>query len=154
YPKSSAAAGFQSVTRSSASMTITAAGLMATSDSRYWRCRSTSENRGAFWIATPTLAAIVASSRESASPNRLSSSMLWTLTTPIAESPTRIGTPRNERAGVPTVSTSSNCVARLENVEQSYPDTPSGLGIAVGWGQSYFHNYVPKVRGQAYPSYL
>ena len=46
-------------------MTTTAAGLIATSDSKYWRWRSTSENRRAFWIATPTLAAIVASRRES-----------------------------------------------------------------------------------------
>ena len=57
------------------------------------------------------LAAIVASSRESASPNRPSFSMLWTLMTPIAASPRRIGTPKKDRTGVPTchASCSSNC---------------------------------------------
>ena len=65
-------------------MTTTAAGLISTSDSKYSRCRSTSANRRAFWIATPTLAAIVASSRTSGWAKRPSSRMLWTLITPIA----------------------------------------------------------------------
>jgi hypothetical protein len=96
-------------------MAITATGLISTSDSKYCLCRSTSAKRRAFWIATPTLAAIVASSPESASPKRPSSSMLWTLITPIVFSPTMIGTPRYERDGVPTrvAVSSSYCSDRL-----------------------------------------
>ena len=47
----------------------------------------------AFWIATPTFAAIVDSSRASASPNRPSASVLCTLITPIASLPAWMGTP-------------------------------------------------------------
>jgi len=52
-PKSSAAAGFHSVTISSRSITITAAGLISTREAEYSRCRSTSAKRRAFWIANP-----------------------------------------------------------------------------------------------------
>ena len=52
-------------------------------------------------MATPTLAAIVPRSRTSASPKRPSSRVLWTLMTPMASSPTTIGTPTQDSAGVP-----------------------------------------------------
>ena len=48
--------------------------------------RRASRRSRAFWIAMPTLAAIVASSRASAGPNRPSASVLCTLITPIAPS--------------------------------------------------------------------
>ncbi len=65
-----------------------------------WRCES--RNSRAFWTAVPTLAAIVESSRSSSAPNRSSIWVLWTLMTPMASSPTRIGTPSHDLARVPT----------------------------------------------------
>ena len=64
--------------------------------------RRASRRSRAFWIAMPTLAAIVASRRASDGPNRPSASTLCTLITPIAPSLTRIGTPRYDLTGVPT----------------------------------------------------
>ena len=64
------------------------------------------------------MAAIVESNRESASPNRPACLVLWTLTTPIASRPAKIGTPRYDFAGVPTTGTpvSSNASARLSSI--------------------------------------
>ncbi len=45
YPNSCSAAGFQAVTRSSVSIVTTAAGLIATSDSKYDFCRASSAVR-------------------------------------------------------------------------------------------------------------
>ena len=95
------------MTRSPASISITATGLIPTSDSKYCFWRAISANNRAFTIATPTFAASVASSRVSASPYRPSSRVLWTLITPIARSPAQIGTPRYDFAGVPTTGRSS-----------------------------------------------
>ena len=56
--------------------------------------RRVSSYSRAFEIADPTFAASVESSRTSSSPKRPSCVVLWTLMTPIASSPWRIGTPR------------------------------------------------------------
>ena len=140
-PNSSAAAGFQPVTRSSASMTTTATGLISTSDSKCSRCRSTSANRRAFWIAPPTFEAIVSSRRASASTKRPSSRMLCTLITPIARSPAKIGTPRYDIDGVPTrvlalvvlLPVEQERLARLEDLRReplSVPDRMLGRSLA------------------------
>ena len=70
-------------------------------------------------IAAPTFAAIVESSRTSSSPNRPSWWVLWTLMTPIARSPTRIGTPRYDFAWRPDPDvprTSLNWASRLSSI--------------------------------------
>ena len=84
---------------------------------------------------------MVARTLASDSPNLPASSMLWTLTAPIASSPTMIGTPRYDLTAVPTPcrSMSSNCsalfssrccfVARIREVRPS----PSFMG-ALGAG--------------------
>ena len=79
--------------------------------------RRVSWYRRAFWIATPTFAAIVDSSRASASPKRPACSMLCTLITPIASVPEMIGTPRYDLAGVPTTG-DPELLERLRPVEQ------------------------------------
>ena len=55
---------------------------------------------------------------------------------------------------------------RLESVllrlEQQFPPTPTGLGIAVAWGLPYFHHSIPRLgktspffpAGTRYPTYL
>ena len=55
---------------------------------------------------------------------------------------------------------------RLESVllglEQQFPPTPTGLGIALAWGLPYFHHYIPSLgktspfftAGTRYPTYL
>jgi len=77
--------------------------------------RTVSSYSRALSMAVATFAAMVASRRLSASPNRPSSWVLWTLRTPIASSPAMIGTPRYERASVPTprVPTAAKCSSRL-----------------------------------------
>ena len=50
----------------------------------------------------------------------------------------------------------------LLSLEQQFPPTPSGLGIAVAWGLPYFHHYIPSLgkpspffpAGTGYPTYL
>jgi hypothetical protein len=67
-PNSSAAAGFQAVTRCSASITTTATGLISTSDSKCYPLPLDLREQGArFWIAPPTFDAIVSRRRASAS---------------------------------------------------------------------------------------
>jgi hypothetical protein len=50
----------------------------------------------------------------------------------------------------------------LLGLEQQFPPTPTGLGIAVAWGLPYFHRYIPSLgkispffpAGTRYPAYL
>ncbi len=50
----------------------------------------------------------------------------------------------------------------LLGLEQQFPPTPTGLGIAVAWGLPYFHQYIPSLgktssffpAGTRYPAYL
>jgi hypothetical protein len=50
----------------------------------------------------------------------------------------------------------------LLSLEQQFPPTPTGLGIAVAWGLPYFHHYIPSLGkpspffpgGTGYPTYL
>jgi hypothetical protein len=50
----------------------------------------------------------------------------------------------------------------LLGLEQRFPPTPTGLGVAVAWGLPYFHDYIPRLGktssffrgGTAYPAYL
>ena len=50
----------------------------------------------------------------------------------------------------------------IQTLEQTYPQTPGGLGITVAWGLPYFQRYIPRLgkssyhfaAGTAYPDYL
>src|SRR5260221_10516262 len=50
----------------------------------------------------------------------------------------------------------------LLGLEQQFPPTPTGLGIALAWGLPYFHHYIPSLgktssffpAGTRYPTYL
>ncbi len=50
----------------------------------------------------------------------------------------------------------------IKKLEEVYPQTPSGLGITVAWGLSYFQHYIPQLgkssshfqAGTSYPHYL
>src|SRR5260370_10784200 len=50
----------------------------------------------------------------------------------------------------------------LLGLEQQFPPTPRGLGVAVAWGLPYFHHYIPSLgktspfftAGTRYPTYL
>jgi hypothetical protein len=43
----------------------------------------------------------------------------------------------------------------LARLDESYPPTPSGLGLTIGWGRPYFREHVPRLAdGRAFPSYL
>src|SRR2546421_1418905 len=50
----------------------------------------------------------------------------------------------------------------LLGLEQQFPPTPTGLGIAVAWGLPYFHKYIPSLgktssffkAGTRYPAYM
>ena len=97
-----------------------------------WRASCASSNRRAFSTATPMLAATVASSRASASVNRFSWVVPWTLMAPMARSPARIGTPRNERARVPTIGDSS--ISSSVSQEDRLPvlDDLGGQALAEG----------------------
>ena len=89
-----------------------------------------SSNRRAFWTATPILAATVDSRRASASANRLSCFVLWTLMAPIAWSPARMGTPRNERARVSTIGDCSISSSVFSRTISRLPDDLRGQSLA------------------------
>jgi deferrochelatase/peroxidase EfeB len=43
----------------------------------------------------------------------------------------------------------------LDELDRKFPPTPGGLGVTVGWGESYFQRFVPALRdGTAFPDYL
>lgn len=42
----------------------------------------------------------------------------------------------------------------IRAIERTYAPSPSGLGVIVAWGTSYFRNYLPRVRRRDYPAYL
>jgi hypothetical protein len=42
----------------------------------------------------------------------------------------------------------------LRAIERRYAPSPSGLGVIVSWGTSYFRDYVPRLGSRTYPAYL